>query len=171
MTLMEPNSLIFLNFKVVQWPFVFLQNTPDDPFLNQNHWIALNARFSFTADPQLTTPLPHSPPRMRSQTLPFLLKKNENYLKIIKVPLHGHKTFGATHTIQYHCIKYCSQCRRGYYNGLNRAAPPEKVTFFRLQVHEREGSFFIVEVYERDICHFSQLKDQNEISHRCTLWM
>ena len=23
--------------------------------------------------------------------------------------------------------------------------------------------FFIVEVYERDICHFSQLKDQNEI--------
>ena len=80
---------------------------------------------------------------MRSQTLPFLLKKNENYLKIIKVPLHGHKTFGATHTIQYHCIKYCSQCRRGYYNGLNREATPEKVTFFRLQVHEREGSFFI----------------------------
>ena len=25
---------------------------------------------------------------------------------------------------------------------------------------------FMVEVYERDICHFSQLKDQNEISHR-----
>ena len=59
----------------------------------------------------------------------------------------------------------------GYYNGLNREAPPKKVTFFRLQVHEREGSFFIVEVYERDICHFSQLKDQNEISHRCILWM
>ena len=119
---------------------------------------------------QLTTP-PHPPLRMRSQTLPFLLKKNENYLKIIKVPLHGHKTFGATHTIQHHCIKYCSHCRRGYYNVLNREAPPEKVTFFRLQVHEREGSFFIVEVNERDICHFSQLKDQNEISHRCTLWM
>ena len=108
---------------------------------------------------------------MRSQTLPFLLKKNENYLKVIKVPLHGHKTFGATHTIQYHCIKCCSQCRREYYNGLNREAPPERVTFFRLQVHEREGSFFIVEVYERDICHFSQLKDQNEISHRRILWM
>ena len=108
---------------------------------------------------------------MRSQTLPFLLKKNENHLKIIKVPLHGHKTFGATHTIKYHCIKYCSQCRRGHYNGLNREAPPEKVTFFRLRVHERVWSFFIVEVYERDICHFSQLKDQNEISHRRTLWM
>ena len=152
MTLMEPNSLIFptliRNFKVVQWPFVFLRNTPDDPFLNQNHWI-----------------------RMRSQTLPFLLKKNENYLKIIKVPLHGHKMFAANHTIQYHCINYCSQCRRGYYNGLNREAPPEKVTFFRLQVNEREGSCFIVEVNERDICHFSQLKDQNEISHRRTLWM
>ena len=37
----------------------------------------------------------------------------------------------------------------------------QKGTFFRLQVHEREG-FFIVEVYERDICHFSLLKDQNE---------
>ena len=79
--------------------------------------------------------------------------------------------FAATHTIQYHCIKYCSQCRRGYYNGLNREAPPEKVTFFRFQVHEREGSFFIAEVYERDICHFSQLKDQNEISHRRILGM
>ena len=170
---MEPNSLIFLTLisklQVVQWPFVFLQNTPDDSFLNKNHWIALNARFSLTADLQLTTP--HPPLRMRSQTLPFLLKKNENYLNLIKVPLNGHKTFGATHTIQYHCIKYCSQCRRGYYNGLNREAPPEKVTFFRLQVHEREGSLFIVEVYERDICHFSQLKDQNEISHRRILWM
>ena len=57
------------------------------------------------------------------------------------------------------------------YNGLNREASPEKVTFFRLQVHEREGSCFIVEVNERDICHFSQLKDQNEISHRRILWM
>ena len=28
----------------------------------------------------------------------------------------------------------------------------------------KEGSFFTVEVYQRDICHFSQLKDQNEIS-------
>ena len=83
----------------------------------------------------------------------------------------GTKMFAANHTIQYHCIKYCSQCRRGYYNGLNREAPPEKVTFFRLQVHEREGSCFIVEVNERDICHFSQLKDQNEISHRRILWM
>ena len=139
--------------------------------MNQNYWIVLNARFSLTADPQLTTPPPPPPLRMRSQTLPFRLKKNENYLKIIKVPLHGHKMFAANHTIQYHCIKYCSQCRRGYYNGLNREAPPEKVTFFRLQVHEREGSCFIVEVNERDICHFSQLKDQNEISHRRILWM
>ena len=115
----------------------------------------------------------NSPPllRMRSQTPPFLLKKNENCRKIIKVPLHVHETFGTIHTIQYHCIKYCSRRRRrGYYNGLNREAPPERGTFFRLQVHEREG-FFIVEVYERDICHFSQLKDQNEISHRRILWM
>ena len=147
-----------MNFKVVQWPFVFLRNTPDHPFLNQNHWIALNARFSLTADPQLTPP----PLRMRPQTPPFLLKKNENCRKIIKAPLHGHETFGAIHTIQHHCIKHCSRCRRrGYYNGLNREAPPERGTFFRLQVHEREG-VFIVEVYERD---------QNEISHRCILWM
>ena len=31
--------------------------------------------------------------------------------------------------------------------------------------------FVIVEVYERDIRHFSQLKDQNEINHKCILWM
>ena len=41
--------------------------------------------------------------------------------------------------------------------------PLQKGTFFRLQVHEREG-FFIAEVYERDICHFSLLKDHNEIT-------
>ena len=41
--------------------------------------------------------------------------------------------------------------------------PLQKGTFFRLQVHEREG-FFIAEVYERDICHSSLLKDQNEIT-------
>ena len=41
--------------------------------------------------------------------------------------------------------------------------PLQKGTFFRLQVHEREG-FFIAEVYERDICYFSLLKDQNEIT-------
>ena len=121
---MEPNSLIFLTLtsklQSLQWPFVFLRNTPDHPFLNQNHWIALNARFSLTADPQLTPPPP--PLRMRPQSPPFLLKKNENCRKIIKVPLHGHETFGAIHTIQYRCIKYCSRCRRrGYYNGLNRA--------------------------------------------------
>ena len=73
---MEPNSLIFLTlitnyFKVVQWPFVFLRNTPDDPFLNQNHWIALNATFSLTTDPQLT---PH-PPNNEIPN-PSLLKKN-----------------------------------------------------------------------------------------------
>ena len=108
---------------------------------------------------------------MRSQTPPFLLKKYENCRKIIKAPLHVHETFGTIHTIQYHCIKYCSRRRRrGYYNGLNREALPERGTFFRLQVHGREG-FFTVEVYERDICHFSQLKDQNEISHRRILWM
>ena len=76
MTLMEPNSLIFLTvisncFKVVQWPFVFLRNTPDDPFLNQNHWIALNATFSLTADPQLTP----RPPKNEIPN-PSLLKKN-----------------------------------------------------------------------------------------------
>ena len=43
--------------------------------------------------------------------------------------------------------------------------PLQKGTFFRLQVHEREG-FFIAEVYERDICHFSLLKDQNEITDK-----
>ena len=41
--------------------------------------------------------------------------------------------------------------------------PLQKGTLFRLEVHERVG-FFIVEVYERDICHFSLLKDQNEIT-------
>ena len=71
MTLMEPNSLIFLTlisncFKVVQWPFV-----PDDPFLNQNHWMALNATFSLTADPQLTP----RPPKNEIPN-PSLLKKN-----------------------------------------------------------------------------------------------
>ena len=40
---------------------------------------------------------------------------------------------------------------------------------FRLQVHEREG-IFIVEVYERDIGHFSLLKEQSE-NHRHILWM
>ena len=84
-------------------------------------------------------PPPHPPLRMRSQTLPFLLKKNENYLKIIKVPLHGHKMFAANHTIQYHCIKYCSQCRRGYYNGLNREALPEKVTFSGFRYMKGKG--------------------------------
>ena len=78
MTLMEPNSFIFLTlisncFKVVQWPFVFLRNTPDDPFLNQNHWIALNATFSLTADPQLTP----RPAKIKNEIPnPSLLKKN-----------------------------------------------------------------------------------------------
>ena len=76
MTLMEPNSLIFLTlisncFKVVQCPFVFLRNTPDDPFLNQNNWMALNATFSLTADPQLTP----RPPKNEIPN-PSLLKKN-----------------------------------------------------------------------------------------------
>ena len=38
----------------------------------------------------------------------------------------------------------------------------EPEAFFRLQVHEREGIFIVEVNYERD---------QNEISHRCILWM
>ena len=26
-------------FRVIQRPFGFLQNTPNDPFLHQNHWM------------------------------------------------------------------------------------------------------------------------------------
>ena len=69
------------------------------------------------------------------------------------------ETFGKIYTIQYHCIKCCSQGRRkiwggggGYYNGLTREALPERGTFSRLQVHEMEG-FFVVEGCEREICH------------------
>ena len=103
-------SLYSWRLSWTHYPFVFLRNTPDDPFLNQNHWTALNATFSLTANPQLTP----RPPKNEM--------KNEKCRQIIKVPLHGHETFGAIHTIQYRCIRYCSRCRRrGYYNGLNRA--------------------------------------------------
>ena len=64
---MEPNSLIFLTLiSKLQSRTVAIclsAKYPDDPFLNQNHWIALNARFSLTADPQLTTPPPPLPPK------------------------------------------------------------------------------------------------------------
>ena len=70
------------------------------------------------------------------------------------------ETFRKIYTIQYHCIKCCSQGRRkiwgrgegGYCNGLTREALPERGTFPRLQVHEMEG-FFMVEGCEREICH------------------
>ena len=56
-------------------------------------------------------------------------------------------------------------------NGLNREASPKRLPFSGFRYMKGKGLFIIVEVYERDICHFSQLKDQNEISHRRTLWM
>ena len=92
---------------------------------------------------------------MRSQTPPLLLKKRENCHKIIKLPLLVHKTFGTIHP-----RKEGGGTIMAYTEEL---FPLQKGTFFRLQVHEREG-FFIAEVYERDICHSSLLKDQNEIT-------
>ena len=49
---------------------------------------------------------------------------------------------------------------------------PKGVPFSGFRYMKGKG-VIIVEVYERDICHFShdQLKDQNEISHRRILWM
>ena len=105
------------------------------------------------------------PPRMRSQTPPLLLKKRENCHKIIKLPLLVHKTFGTIHTIQYYCIKYCSPGRRrGYYNGLYRGALPIAKGYLFQASGTWKGRVFIAEVYERDICHFSLLKDENEIT-------
>ena len=163
MTLMEPSSLIFLTLisKLQSCTVAICLSTkyPWPPFPESKPLDCIECKILTHCRSSINPP---PPLRMRPQTPPFLLKKNENCRKIIKVPLHGHETFGAIHTIQHHCIKHCSRCRRrGYYNGLNREAPPERGTFFRLQVHEREG-VFIVEVYERD---------QNEISHRCILWM
>ena len=46
------------------------------------------------------------------------------------------------------------------YNGLYREAPPERGTFFSLQLYEREG-ILLVEVYiwrGREICHLGMLK-------------
>ena len=43
------------------------------------------------------------------------------------------------------------------YNGLYGEVPPERDTFFKLQVYERVG-IFLVEVYEREVGHLGLWK-------------
>ena len=120
---MEPNSLIFLTLisKLQSRTVAICLSTkyPWRPFPESKPLDCIECKILTHCRSSINPP---PPLRMRPQSPPFLLKKNENCRKIIKVPLHGHETFGAIHTIQYRCIKYCSRCRRrGYYNGLNRA--------------------------------------------------
>ena len=126
---MEPNSLIFLT------PITKLQSHlaaiwlsakyPQRPFPASKPLDCIACKVLTHYKSLINPPSPSL--RMRSQTPPFLLKKCENCHKnIIKVPLHVPEMFGTIHTIQYHCIKYCSQGRRrGYYNGLYRGAIPK----------------------------------------------
>ena len=146
MILMEPNSLIFLPLisKLQSRTVAICLSVkyPWHPFPESKPLDCIECKILTHYRSSINHP-PPPPLRMGSQTPPFLLKKNENCRKTIKAPLHRYETFGAIHTIQYHCIKYCFRCRRrGYYNGLNREAPPERGAFFRLQVHEREGVFY-----------------------------
>ena len=74
---------------------------------------------------------------MRSQTPLFLLKKNENCRKIITV---SSTVLGAG--------------GGGTIMAKTERLPPKGVPFSGFRYMKGKG-FFIVEVYERDICHFS----------------
>ena len=82
-------SIMTLNgtFGISRRPFGVLQDTPNDLFQHQNHWIALHARFSFTENPQLNLPKKWDP-----KPLPTFCQ-NVKIVLTFKVPLHVHETF------------------------------------------------------------------------------
>ena len=55
------------------------------------------------------------------------------------------------------------------YNGLYGEAPPERGTFFRLQVYERIG-ILLVEVYERGEKSVISVYNSTNRAKRCSLW-